>query len=376
MSKLMEAQIPPINDLDLSRPDISILTETKEFLKKVFENCEGLVEVRAIKPEELRTQNSVNTIQEFYEPTKLPLIKLVGLNKAGYQVFFGPATRRERSGTKDSVLEVSALFIDVDSKDFDDDKDIALRNIQDVSKKTGLKANYVVDSGNGYHLYFVLEKKIVINSPDDITKIESILKGIAELFGGDNTWDISHVMKLPATYNLKDLSNPKLSTIIESDLSRLYKLKDFERYAKQIKSSVKGSGFKLDKIPDEIPDGFPESLDGDKELKLVWEGKKKLKDNTGSGKDIALAHALKKRAYKAEEAARIIMSAPYKKENERSTNYISRTLSKVFEKEQENGDEKYFVGDDGCLYKNHTTKEGVIPKRLASFNAEIVKEVF
>jgi hypothetical protein len=66
-----------------------------------------------------------------------------------------------------------------------------------------------VNSGNGLHLYWVLDKPIPLPPPDDIERahvidmIENTMRGLAGIFAGDNTVDVSRILRVPGTWHTK-----------------------------------------------------------------------------------------------------------------------------------------------------------------------------
>ncbi|MBY0451204.1 MAG: hypothetical protein K2X01_11330 [Cyanobacteria bacterium] len=138
-------------------------------------------------------------------------------------IFFGVAPRSERGGTKESIRFVSCLWADLDGKRFASKAD-ALKSLEGFS----LSPSLVIDSGNGYHAYWLLAEPT-----SELEKVEAVNAGIAQVLGGDKTHDVSRILRVPGTCNWKDPSNAKPVRIIQSRSHR-YTLADFEGYVIQV----------------------------------------------------------------------------------------------------------------------------------------------
>lgn len=184
---------------------------SKEFLKHFFRDNNGYLEIRAIRKFD---DGKVDIKRFFYQSLEeLDEQKLRELNKTNYGIYFGVCPRRSKKGSKESVLELPGIWVDVDGKDHGG-KQNALKKINDTIQSINLRPSIAVDSGNGYHLYYLFKEPI----PVEVTRIpdlEGYIKGISKLFGGDSTHDIGRVMRIPYFYNVKDINNPILCKLIE-----------------------------------------------------------------------------------------------------------------------------------------------------------------
>ena len=149
------------------------------------------------------------------EPTEYIELRLIGRDRSGRHVFFktplevmqavaetkdqhcffGAAPRRSStSGTKQSVSRVTVLWSDVDAKNFNNSKALAISSIA----KFILPPSFLIDSGHGFHAYWLLKSACTVE------EAEVLLKGIRDLVGGDAVTDASRVMRIPGTLNIKD----------------------------------------------------------------------------------------------------------------------------------------------------------------------------
>lgn len=178
-----------------------------DFLK-YFHRGNGYLEIRAI-------DNNKEEAKSFYyrSPEDVDIEQLRLLNEYGFNIYFGPGPRKEKRGKKESVLEIPAIWVDVDGKDHGG-KDIALKKIRETIQTKNLQPSIVVDSGNGFHLYFLLKESIEVDIKQ-IPYLEGHVKGVAKIFGGDSTHDINRILRLPYFNNVKDPKNPKICKVME-----------------------------------------------------------------------------------------------------------------------------------------------------------------
>src|SRR5262249_48662980 len=150
-----------------------------------------------------------------------------------------------------------------------------------------LQPTLIVDSGNGYHIYWFLEAPITIQGKEEISLVEGIGKGLAQQLGGDHTHDITRILRTPGRVNSK---YPHRHTCkIISSLGAKYALDDLRRYWVPVES---GNG-KID-FGDigELPERFKTLLATNRRVNDTWEGKRDLKDRSRSAFDMAMADLL------------------------------------------------------------------------------------
>lgn len=124
--------------------------------------------------------------------------------------FFTPAVLRDEEGrTKASFLASRCLWVDLDTVP------------GDVLRRCTLPPNFVVFSGGGYHLYWLLDSWV-----HDIAAIEEANQLLVKDVGGDDAcWDGTRILRLPATLNSK--YGPDSDTQVQrSDASHRYALSD------------------------------------------------------------------------------------------------------------------------------------------------------
>lgn len=194
-------------------------------------------------------------------------------------IFFGVCPRFGAAGKFDlawQIRVVRALWADVDHCGVEE----ALQRCE----AAGLpRASVVVNSGNGVHLYWLLDTPYLIDDVSDpppvftefidqgegqkkkprkflkgadgqhvyidgkgkqnapplsakAQHIQDILSGIASKIGGDHTTDLSRILRVPGTLNRKDERNgrePVPCVLLECASDRRYPLSDFEQFAQE-----------------------------------------------------------------------------------------------------------------------------------------------
>lgn len=188
------------------------------------------VEVRLIKGE--------SVLQFFYPSVSAVQWSLIkGKNSDGYDCYFGVCLRKTRKGSKSSVALISALWGDLDAKNFPGGKAEVLAQLQELPPY--LFPSVIVDTGHGYHPYWLLREAELIEFPQDILRLEAYMKGLALTLHGDSTSDLSRVLRIPGLVNQKDTKNPCLCRIIHWQPERRFNPTDFADYQAEIREGPK-----------------------------------------------------------------------------------------------------------------------------------------
>jgi hypothetical protein len=121
-------------------------------------------------------------------------------------VYFGVAPRKigSTTGKKTDVAVIPALWCDVDVLKMGWDMDRTLGLI----KGHELRPSAIVNSGNGLHLYWRLEDAFIPPTDENaqywnVSRVEETMGLLATVFAGDNTHDISRLLRVPGTWNTK-----------------------------------------------------------------------------------------------------------------------------------------------------------------------------
>jgi hypothetical protein len=185
-------------------------------------------------------------------------------------LFFGVCPRAGTNGRFDlawQIRTVRVLWTDIDFVSPDEAR-------SRVSTAGLPEPSIVVNSGNGVHLYWLLDQPYLIDDVGDPPPVETewtqgtngrkkprkyvvenddrvyldqrryvsrlsskaehfqdVLAGIAKVVGGDHATDLSRLLRLPGTFNRKDQRNgsePLPTALVDCDPSRKYSLATFE----------------------------------------------------------------------------------------------------------------------------------------------------
>jgi len=262
-------------------PEEQTTEKIRQFLRAIFDEHETIL----FRPIITWTENGKKRSQVIYKSILyrachpvLMLSAIPALLKAAEQhqanLFFGVCPRVGPNGRFDlawQIRTVRVLWADIDHVSVEE----ALARV----RAAGLpEPSIVVNSGNGVHLYWILETPYLIDDAGPLIAVETewttsadgrrkprkyivedgervylderrhvkrlspnatqaqdILAGIASAIGGDHTTDLARLLRLPYTLNRKDQRNgkePKPTEIAVFEPTRRYPISEFERFAK------------------------------------------------------------------------------------------------------------------------------------------------
>ncbi|MEI9477204.1 MAG: phage/plasmid primase, P4 family [Deltaproteobacteria bacterium] len=223
----------------------------------VLTNKLGEIEIRTFRP----------AGQLFFSSQEEVAEKSWELCNQGIDVYFGVNPRTGKGGKKENVKWLSAFHAEVDYGTDGHKKaptrlnyDEALSKIQEFR----LKPTLIIHTGGGFHCYWVLSNPIEV-SAYGIETIEAINKTLSLELGGDaGTQDISRVLRVPGTYNLKIPDNPRPVEMISNsrtkyvfeDLACFIPSEDFKK-ERSVRKSTSTS------LRSKVQDGNREPIDID-----------------------------------------------------------------------------------------------------------------
>ena len=183
---------------------------------------ELLLELRCIHP----TNGQVRSIWSTVHEQNSVLQQAKKLNEQGYGIYFAPCLRTEKKGKAQSASFVPALWVDIDCDNDPTQRETAL----DKLKSFDLQPSVIVDSGGGWHGYWLLKKPFVLETDDDRSHIANILKGLFQVLGGDEGYvkSVASVMRLPSTINTKTERNGACVNITCFEPDRRYDIQQFD----------------------------------------------------------------------------------------------------------------------------------------------------
>lgn len=170
--------------------------------------------------------------QQWFKMRELELAVEAAIDedRSGSDVYFGVLPRVDRLGSSEAIADsTSVLWADIDAKAFAD-KAGAFFALSHVA----LSPQIVVDSGNGYHAYWLLDQDVPFE------EAQRVMKGIAISTGGDRVYDKARILRLPGTQNHKACNGHQPLTakacipvrILRLDVTgRRHRFSDFVDYA-------------------------------------------------------------------------------------------------------------------------------------------------
>ena len=182
-------------------------------LKSVYQHCgEGFINTRFLP-----------SAKNHFIPLKVInyISKILEINK-DQNAYFGVATRINGDGSKNGIIQIPVLWLDLDLyKLTDKEKEESRQRYKEFPLKTA----FAIDSGGGRYLLWMLKEPA---SREEIPEVETRLKWLASYFHGDmSATDASRILRIPGSLNYKYQHTPPV--IIKSfHPERQYNLDDFE----------------------------------------------------------------------------------------------------------------------------------------------------
>lgn len=182
------------------------------FLESLYKHCDGgFINLRFLPSKE----------NKFIPISEINSIPSILKSHENQNCYFGIATRRDGDGSKEGIVEIPALWNDIDivkgSSGYD--------HFKQTYKQFPLKPSILIESGGGFHPYWLLKEP---TTKDDIPRVEDLLRRIAAYLGGDMAaTDASRILRLPGTLNPK-YKPPRKVTIGHFHPERQYNLDDFD----------------------------------------------------------------------------------------------------------------------------------------------------
>lgn len=183
------------------------------------------------------------SFRRFY-PNPGALLQDLAQWQPGFNYWVGVALRKNsESGAKANLLALTAAFADVDVGTAGHkgptrfkDKPEALATIEAFP----LRPSLLVDSGGGFQPYWFFAETVAL-TPETITRLEKINRGMAQALGGDvAATDAARILRLPGTFNMKIAGQPRPVNIVWCEPERVYDLADLAKYADKSKGQDQG----------------------------------------------------------------------------------------------------------------------------------------
>ena len=218
----------------------SLNTFLEELYKPLLVNEEGaLLEGNFIKLEKYNKAGL--KVQEYH--TNINELSISASNNAiYYNTFYSLATNNGNSKSNEDSIYRTCLAWDFDKKDYES---LTIEDILHKFRNIGLYYNAIIDSGHGYHVYKFMEKTA------DVSLVNKVNKHISRLVGADENFT-GQVLRVPTTYNTKDIDNIKPVNLVylDKDIKRTTVEKLAKRYI-MMSNENKNISYEIskDKVP-------------------------------------------------------------------------------------------------------------------------------
>jgi AAA domain-containing protein len=124
------------------------------------------------------------------------------------------------------ISAINCLFAEYDAKDFGNDKPACRAAIAELDPPPSA----IVDSGGGYHCYWLLDKPFPLSTPDARARAVKIQAAWVRLMGSDPaSKDLARVLRVPGTKNYK--YDPPRNVVLNELNERRYKWAELAKLA-------------------------------------------------------------------------------------------------------------------------------------------------
>jgi len=263
------------------------------------------------------------------------LLKNMSRWKPELHYWIGVAPRKsDKRGRKVDCIALPALYSDVDygheghrKKNKWQTKEEAQAAIQSFP----LLPSIWIHSGGGFQLYWLLKEPLGVEN-GNYAQVEAMMKGITMALGGDvGTQDISRILRLPGTFNVKIAGNPRPVEIVCCEPERIYPISDFVEYealAHRPKNKTEEAGPNDSQTKDLGVLNIPKWVKG-----LIISGDSSGYDNDRSERDHAVIGALVQAGYSLNAIEAIYQAHPigdkYREKKEHGRKYLQASFDKA-----------------------------------------------
>lgn len=177
---------------------------------------------------EIRALHPAGPIQGFFENLD-EAIAMVEAKAPQMDVYFGVLPRTKRNGGGDSIIDTTSVLW----ADFDGKNGIGKSGAFHAMRQVGPEPHIIVDSGNGYHAYWLLNYGVPFE------EARAVMKGFSVMVGADKTFDKARILRVPGTTNHKGCGGIGIHgmdchpvRLVKYDvLDRRHRISDFVDYA-------------------------------------------------------------------------------------------------------------------------------------------------
>jgi hypothetical protein len=279
------------SDEEQETAELSGAEAARCFLTQIHHNCPGRLEIRTINP-------TTNSVGQYWPITLDEAVAIVMARCESENVYLGVATRRGvGSGKKENLSHYPGVWIDIDFKDFPNGESDVHAKLESFP----LPPTLLVHTGGGAHAYWLLTEPLKITA-ERIPQLESLNADIASMLGGDSCHDLPRILRIPGTTNWPDQKKRLKGRVPEPVLllwheGPRYTLEQLQAVAPSLSSRSQNKTSReqnhSQRTDLSLPPKFLELLEHNAKIKATWGGNRKdLKDQSGSGYDMAMANQL------------------------------------------------------------------------------------
>jgi hypothetical protein len=225
-------------------------TGRRDFLNALYIGSPDNVylELRCIHPNTGEARSLWGRIGSKHE-LAVALKQAEALNREGFGVYFAPCLRKAKQGKAEAAALVPALWVDIDCDGDAHERDQTLTRLSTFDPAP----SFILDSGGGWHGYWLLDEPCQLQSDADRHKIAGILRGLFAALGGDPEYvkTVAGIMRLPNSVNTKPERGGVVVGVVESHPERRYPLDTFawlesqprtEKYGEMNVITLNGNG--------------------------------------------------------------------------------------------------------------------------------------
>jgi hypothetical protein len=223
------------------------------------------------------------------------------LNSKGFNIYFTVNNPKpiKKKATKNDIKEILAAWVDIDP-DKNKNREKERTRIKALIDDLDLKPSAIIDSGNGYAVYWYYEKPLDADA-GNIELAEQINIALQKKLGGDNCHNVDRVMRYPDMINYPTpqkiragYEQSQSSTVLANGVR--YKPNQLIKWVGGIKEEAKTAISKDNEKLQLL-------LDNDGRVAALWEGTptENQADTSRSGYDMTLLAMLKGRGLSEEE---------------------------------------------------------------------------
>ncbi|MCF7875605.1 hypothetical protein K9M06_00985 [Candidatus Bipolaricaulota bacterium] len=215
--------------------------EVRKFFELLFPVKRGWIELRPfLAGEPVREERAWISVKD-----KSNLVQRALEMGSWLDTYFGVAVRSRESKQRHNAQKkylsfLTTLFADLDAKDFSKGMDGARGKVENFH----LKPSVIVNSGHGFHLYFLLNEPVELGE-SRVRGVEALLKALGQELNGDSI-SLAQILRVPATCNWKDPFAPRPVRMVKLedrryDIDSLKEALDWREESEKLAESAKTS---------------------------------------------------------------------------------------------------------------------------------------